>query len=176
MEKLIVGFSTPKKWKPFAWLIMKAYGTPYDHVYVKFHSEYYNRDIIYQASSVMINFMGTHVFESENNIIAEFSVDMTPESKKALMVFAIDNAGKPYSMKEVLGLSVVRIAEMLGFKISNPFKAGTDEYVCSVLGAYILENFASTDVPGDYQDVNPKVLYEFLSASQAVQLPKPPSQ
>lgn len=162
MEKLIIGFSRPKKWKPFAWLIMKGYGTNYDHVYVKFHSDYYDRDIIYQASSVMINFMGTKVFENDNIIVKEFSVDMTSDTKRDLMKFAIDNAGKPYSMKEVLGLAIVRIAELLGKKIENPFKTGTDEYVCSVLGAYILENFGGTDVPGDFENVTPKMLYEFL--------------
>ncbi len=165
METITVGFSRPKKWAAFAWLIMALYGTPYDHVYIKFHSNSLNREIIYQASKMLINFMGVSVFESDNIVYREFKVDISSENKKSLMQFAVDNAGKPYSVKEALGLGVVQILSFFGKKIKNPFKSGTDSYVCSVIGAYILENYTNNDVPGDFQDASPKSLYEFLSSS-----------
>lgn len=162
MEKIIVGFSKPKKWHLFSWIIMALYGINYSHVYIKFHSDYYERDIIYQASKMMINFMGNDVFGKENITIKEFDVDITPENKKALMQFAIDNAGKPYSIKEAIGLGWVRLNAILGRKISNPFKEGTKEYVCSVLADHILEQYTEENAPGDYQDSDPKFLYEYL--------------
>lgn len=166
MGKIIVGFSRPKKWKPFAWAIMKVLGTPYDHVYIKFYSDSLQRNVIYQASKSMINFMGTAVFESDNIIVKEFEVAITPENRIKLMQFAVDNAGKPYSFKEVLGLAWVKICSLFGKKIGNPFKAGTDEYVCSVLADYILENFTDKNAPGDFEDSDPRYLYEFLSKNQ----------
>lgn len=165
MEKLIVGFSRPKTLKLFAWLIMKAYDTPYDHVYIKFHSDTYERDIIYQASKLMINFMGTALFEEENLIIKEFELDISMENKKKLMQFAIDNAGKPYSMREVLGLGLVRISELLGNKIKNPFRDGTKAYVCSVLADYICINYTDHGLK-DFEDVSPKDLYDYLESRE----------
>lgn len=162
MEKIIVGFSYPKKWKIFAWLIQTIYGTPYDHVYIKFHSSTYDRDIIYQASKTMINFMGTSVFESENSIYKEFEVEISPQNKVDLMKFAIDNAGKPYSIKEAFGLGIVRIFALFGKKIENPWKDGNDGYVCSILAAYVMENYLGEDIEGDFEDISPKDIYDFL--------------
>lgn len=162
MKSIIVGFSRPKKWKPFARLIMIAYKITYDHVYVKFHSNTYLRDIIYQASKMMVNFVGTSVFESENIIVKEFSIQISDENYVALMQFAIDNAGKPYSLKEILGLGLVQLCSLFGKIIENPFKEGTNEYVCSILASYILENYTKEGPRIDFQDVNPKFLYDFL--------------
>lgn len=170
MEKIIVGFSRPKKWMPYAWLIMKGFGINYSHVYLKFHSNSYDRDIIYQASKSMINFMSTKVFGDEEIIVKEFEVEISEKSRISLMQFAIDNAGKPYSLREAIGLGLVRICALFGKKITNPFKDGTDSYVCSVLADYILENFAEQDIPGDFQDSDPKYLYNYLTAAKAKQL------
>lgn len=165
MSSITIGFSRPKTWKPFAWLIMKAYRTNYDHVYIKFHSNTYDRDIIYQASSVMVNFMSPVVFQQNNIVVKEFQVDVPDENYAKLMQFCIDNAGKPYSLKEVLGFACVIIAGWFGKKISNPLKSGTEEYVCSVLAGYILDNFTKTVTPSDYEDASPPVIYALLEKS-----------
>jgi hypothetical protein len=162
MKNIIVGFSCPKKWKPFAWAIMKTLNTSYDHVYMKFHSATYSRDIIYQASSVMVNFMGPDVFDSNNNIVKEFSLSISDDNYIKLMQFCIDNAGKPYSIKEILGIFLVIIAKRLGKTISNPFKEGTSQFVCSTLGSYIIEDFANIALPEDYETMSPKDLYILL--------------
>lgn len=163
MEEIKIGFSKPKKWKPFAWLIMIGYGIPYDHVYVKFHSDKYDRDLIYQASKTLVNFMGTEIFKEENFIIDEFSISISDEQKIKMMKFAIDNSGKPYGIKQAFGMAIVRIAEMFGKYIKNPFKDEGKTYVCSELAAYILEEFAGKSIPKDIDDITPKDLYEYLN-------------
>lgn len=163
MKQITVGFSRPKSWKPFAWLIMTAYGTPYDHVYIKFHSDSCQRDIIYQASKMMVNFVGTTVFESENIVVKEFKLQISDENYLALMQFAIDNAGKPYSMKEVLGLAWVRINAWVGRKIENPLKSGDSMWVCSIIADYIIQNFSEKKSSIDYEDMSPKDVYDLLS-------------
>jgi len=167
MESIVIGFSRPRRFKVFGWMIMTAYGTNYDHVYLRIHSESIERDIIYQASKLMINFVGSAVFESENEIVKEFEISISSEHKKSLMQFAIDNAGKPYSFREVLGLAWVRLNALFGKKISNPLRDGQNAYVCSVIQAYILENYTGDNIPGDFEDVSPKDLYDYLTSKQA---------
>jgi hypothetical protein len=162
VAKLIVGFSKPNTWKPFAWLIQKAFNIPYDHVYVNIECFQYDRNVIYQASGSSVNFMATGVFNSKNDILAEFEIDILPENKIALVQFAIDNAGKAYSLKEVFGLAIVRIAELCGKTIKNPFRDGNNTYVCSELVSYLLQQYAGADIPKDYEDMTPKDVYDYL--------------
>lgn len=162
MENITIGFSRPQKWKPFAWLIMTAYGIPYDHVYIKFHSNYYERDVIYQASSTMVNFMSPIVFQANNIIVKEFQLDISTENKKNMVKFAMDNAGIPYGIKQCLGLAIVKICEMFGKKILNPFKDGGKTYVCCELATYVLEQYDSISIPFDQDTINPKELYDYL--------------
>ena len=100
METITVGFSKPKNMtlKPYAWLIMKAYSTPFDHVYIQIYSQKYDRYLIYQASSRMVNFMGRDLFAKNNVVVDQFEVEITPENKTLLMKFAIDKAGTPYGV------------------------------------------------------------------------------
>jgi hypothetical protein len=167
MNKIYIGFSKPKKWKIFAKLIMLGYGIPYDHVYVRFNSDRYDRDLIYQASKSMVNFMGVGVFSEENIIVDEFEVEISDEKLTAMIQFAIDNAGKAYGVKQAFGMAIVRVAEIFGKYIENPFKDGGKTYVCSELGAYVLEHFAGSVIPKDIDDITPKDLYEYLMKIKA---------
>src|ERR1051325_226822 len=165
MKSISVGFSRPNRWKPFAWLIMKAYNIPYDHVYIRVHSDKHDRDLIYQASGIAVNFMGPAIFDSNNVIVKEFKIDIADDKYQALMQFAIDNAGKPYGIKEVVGLAWVRVMQLCGKTVKNPFKDGGATYVCCELVGHILEQFAGVDIPGSMYDWNPKDVYDFLVAN-----------
>jgi hypothetical protein len=169
MDSIIVGFSRPKTWKPFAWLIMKAYGTPYDHVYIRWHSSKLERDVVYQASGTMVNFMGAQFF-ANNNVVDEFEVNITAENKLAMIQFAMDNAGKPYGIKECFGLAWVRICQLFGKTVKNPFKADGSTYVCSELAGFILGEFAGLVVDTDVADITPLEVYSYLMTIKAKQI------
>lgn len=163
--KIKIGFSRPIKWKMFAWLIMKAYRINYDHVFISLNSAKYERELIYQASHTKVNFIGRILFLQDNLIIKEFEIDVTPENYKALMQFAIDNVGKPYGIKEAIGLGIVRLAEIFGKKIKNPFGDSGRTYICSELGGYVLKqftNFKNLDI--DCDNLNPQQLERYLSS------------
>lgn len=164
MNSVIMGFSRPKTWKPFAWLIMTAYNIPYDHVYIKIYSSKYQRALIYQASSTMVNFMGADIFDANNTVVKEFQLEISDDNAVKLMQFAIDNAGKPYGLKEIFGLAVVRIAELCGKSIKNPFKDNGSTYVCSELAAYILQEYMQDKLPKDFEDMTPLDVYNYLSS------------
>ncbi len=166
MKQVIVGFSRPKTWKPFAEAIMAAYRTDYDHVYLKFHSDTYQRDIIYQASSVMVNFMGTDVFDANNEVVKEFTIQMSDESYVKMMQFCIDAAGTPYSIKLVLGFAWVVVNKWFGKIIPNPVQ-GSGLYVCSVIVAYIMENYQGDKAIGNVDSADPTVVYNFLSSGES---------
>lgn len=163
MATIKIGFSRPKTWKPFAELIMFGYGITYDHAYVRYHSDFYNRDVIYQASSTMVNFMSPDIFEANNNIVQEFSFDITDDEHIAMVGFCMDNAGKPYGIKECFGLAWVRINKLLFKKnIKNPFADGGTTYVCCEMAATIVEKFKSIQVPFDLDSLDPKEFMEFM--------------
>lgn len=162
MQTITIGFSKPNTWKPFAWLIMRAYSTPYDHVYIRIHSDKYERDLIYQASSIMVNFMSPEVFDASNITINSFKLSISDESYKSLMQFCIDNAGKPYGIKDILGLSWVRINDWLGRTVKNPFNDGGTTYVCSELVSTILVDFTDIKLNKDTADMTPLDVYNVM--------------
>lgn len=162
MQTIIVGFSKPKKFKIFAWLIQKAYSIPYDHTYIRIHATKYDRDLIYQASKTMVNFMGVEHFLSENDVIREFSVNLSDENYIKMMQFAIDTAGTPYGFKSILGLAIQRIAFWCGKNIKNPFSDGKITEVCSELISTILIEFGEKELPKDVDDMTPLDVYNFM--------------
>ena len=164
MSTIKIGFSKPKKCKPFAWLIMFGYGIPYDHVYLELYSKKYDRKMIYQASGSKVNFMGYELFHEENVVLAEYTVEISDDKYIALMQFAIDNSGRPYGIKQCFGMAIVRIAEIMGKNIKNPFRDGSNTFVCSEMGAYVLENFAGVTLPRDMDDITPLDLWNYFQS------------
>lgn len=139
MKKLTIGFSKARsKWAVISWLIRKVEGSAYSHVYVKFHSDSLERDLVYQASKTMVNFMGTEVFNEEAETVETYTLDLSDEAYKHILQYAIDNAGKPYGVKALLGMGLVKLMGLFGKKIKNPFKDGSSAYVCLELVGVIL--------------------------------------
>lgn len=158
-----VGFSKPKKWMPFSWLIMTGYGTPYSHVYIKYRSDKFNRDLVYQASGTTVNFMGPAVFADHAQVVREFDLEISEEARTKMITFAIDNAGKPYGVKNAVGLMLVRICEIFGKRIDNPFTDDGTTYVCCELVAAILKECLEIDIEADVNLVTPKEMYDLLT-------------
>jgi hypothetical protein len=101
MRTIVVGFSRPKKWNLLSWLIMKIQRTNYSHVYVKFYSNSLERELIYQASGLQVNFVGSILFYNHHLAVKEFELDVSDESHINALRFAVDKAGTPYSIKSL---------------------------------------------------------------------------
>jgi hypothetical protein len=165
MTRMIrICFTRPKNLllKPYACLIMLFQGTPFDHAAVKISAPSFDRDLIYQASHSMVNFMSPDVFNDENIVLAEYTVSISDEHYKPFMQFLIDNAGKPYGLKGVIGLGWVRINELVGRKINNPFRSDGKSYFCSELVFRALSLCTNVDLKVDASDVSPKDLYNMM--------------
>ncbi len=158
MRKVIVGFSRPIEWHVLSATIMLVERTNYSHVYVRTRSDKYDRDLIYQASGLAVNFVGLDFFLSKNTIVDEFDFDVSDETYVKLMQFCIDNAGKPYGSKQLVGMGIKK----LGFE--NPFRDGKQTYVCSEMAAYIIKEFISGGIGTDLDDIDPRAVHEYLSS------------
>jgi hypothetical protein len=167
MDYIIVGFSKPTRWKPFAWLISALWKTEYDHVYIGFYFDKYERNVVYQASKLSVNFMEKSNFTRDNVIIKEFQISITPENKIKMMQFAIDNSAKAYGMKSAIGVGLVKIFSFFGKKIANPFRDGGKTYICCELAAVIMEQFADAKFNTGNDEISPKDVYDYLESSEA---------
>jgi hypothetical protein len=135
MSKIIIGFSKPKSWfVPFSWAIRICYGTPYSHVYLKWHSESLDVDMIYEASGSMIHFTSPTRFSEMETVIKEYSIDISEETRKKMVKNCILRCGIPYAIKEAVGMGIVRLAKLFGIKLTkNPFGQGQLKSKCSEL-------------------------------------------
>lgn len=147
---------------PFAWLIMKAYDISYDHVYIRFYSDKFARNLVYQSSKTMVNFIEFNNFCEANEIVKEFEVAITEIGRTKMIQFAVDNVGKPYGIKNALGLAIVKLCSFFNKKIRNPFSDAGKTYVCCELVAEILKEYTPTKIDQDINSINPKELYDIL--------------
>lgn len=162
MRQLYIGFSTHKRFSLFSYLIRKVEKTEFSHVYVRFDSEFLERTFIYQASGLLVNFQNINSFNNESKIIKEFKLNVPDNVYKNVLCFCIDQVGKPYSLKQIIGVGLDLFNKLFKLNIHNPFVNKTDAFICSEIGAYIVEIIENINI--DNKDlVTPKMLFEHLS-------------
>jgi hypothetical protein len=159
MRKLVIGFSKSTKKLPlFSWAIRLWDGTEYSHCYTQFENRRHPElPLIYQASHDMMNFMSRQVFESNNAVIEEFTIEITDEAYDHLMYKAIQLVGKPYGVKQILGIAVARVLNLK----TNPFHTRQDTYTCSEWCGMVLKELGYV-LPKDPNLITPKDVYKVL--------------
>jgi hypothetical protein len=168
MKQITIGFSKANtKFPIFSWLIMWALKTPYSHVYLKYTEDSLNREIYYQASHTLVNYMGHTTFLDQETVVQEFVFDVSDDNFIAIQQVAIDNAGKPYGISEIFGLAWVLICAKLGVKVNNPFKDAGTTWICDQLIMGILNECDNVQLPEDLNDMDPLDAYNLV-----VTLPK----
>lgn len=159
-DSIIIGFSTHRKFNILSWLICKVLKTDFSHVYVKWYSSKLDRWLIYQASGLKVNFVGQPLFLEDNKPVAEFLVKTTAAEKTDIMATAVDLAGKPYGMKQLIGMAWVYLCHAFGKRVRNPYSDGSKTFICSELAAAILVKLG-TKIE-DLDSISPKDLYDIL--------------
>lgn len=159
--KIYIGFSKPNKFKPFAWLIQKVENRDYDHVYIRLIEPITNSDIIFQASSTMVNLYNPYLFFNNNVTIKEYEIDITVCQYKVLWIYIVKNLGIPYSLIEDFGILLMKI-----FNLKNqPFNRGQSAEFCSKLGANVC-NILNISMPENVSNIDPTLLDQILSNKQ----------
>lgn len=127
MKKIIVGFSrSTKHFSPFSKGIQLWDNCDYSHVYFQFESSKYNVSMIYQASSTMLNYMSKDVFLQHNEVIYEFTLEITDEQYFQIMQNCMKSAGLAYGIKQIFGIIIADI-----FKLNKNIFSDPEKYVCS---------------------------------------------
>ena len=159
---LVIGFSRPKsKWKIFSLLTRLVEDTPFSHVFISWYSPSLDREIVYHASGLMVHFLEGSRFRETNKIVSEFSFELNEHTRTKIIQFAVDRAGAAYSLKQLIGLSLVAIARRLGIDLKNPIKTGRYSYVCCELAGELLNSIGYT-IDQELDDMTPKDLYEII--------------
>lgn len=157
MKTITIGFSkSTGKFAIFSWLIMLAQRNNFSHAYLKYHDDFADRNIIFQASGLEVNLMGCTLFGQKENIVKEFDIQVSDDCFKKIMQFAIDKLGQPYSMLQILNSAIYLICGKSPF---NGYIAGWD---CSKLMADLLEEELGWNIPDNLSVITPKMLYDFL--------------
>lgn len=165
MKQITIGFSRACTTFPiFSWLIMLVQKTPYSHVYIKYQDDYLGQPMYFQASHTLVNSMSESVFLAQETVIQEFTFNVSDASFKSTLLNAANQAGKPYGVMEILGLSLVEIALALGIKMQNPAKDAGTTWVCDQLVAYLLSLCENVKLPMPLNDMTPKDVYNLVSS------------
>ena len=112
--------------------------------------------MIYQASSTMLNYMSKPIFLTHNEIIKEFTLELSNEQYFNLMKTCMSHAGLEYGILQVFGII---IAETLSLQ-ENPF-ADEEKYICSEWVAEQLETLGYK-FDKDLDLVKPIDIYDVL--------------
>lgn len=157
MRRVVVGFSRPRGFfKPFSWAIRLVERTQFSHVYIRSRAEALGVDLIYQASGLQVNFMGLSHFREKALSLYEFEAELSDESYRKFMRWAIENSGANYSTKQPLGILLIKLFN-LG---CNPFDNGRSAWVCSELVGFVLSEFLDLKVDVDLETIGPRGIFD----------------
>ena len=170
MKKIIIGFSTPKKWKVFPFIIRSIDNTLYSHSYWRFESSTWGLDFIYQNSGLHTNFMTSILFEKINKIIVEYEIEVTEEIYNKIGRLCALREGKNYAVLEIIGKgyvflirSFLKIFSKKDFKIKNPFSDGDKTTDCIQEASEVLRSGLNIKSNLDMDSVAIKPWHDFVS-------------
>lgn len=176
MKTIVIGFSKPKDFKLYAYLIMKIDGGLFDHAYLKFHSDSLNRDIVYQAVGKGVQFVGKILFETKNISVEEYEIQVSDDKYTEMMQFCIDNAGMPYGFVQVLSLGIKKLLSKLNIKINNnpnqviSSEIGLKTEFCSEIVTRCLNKVDPKDFDLNAESITPKDLNSILKSLNIKQI------
>jgi hypothetical protein len=162
MKNITIGFSRPKNkiFPFFSWFIRLFQGwSDYSHVFLKINSKSIEREIIYQASGLQVNFVGNDYFKTHIHNIKEFNFKITNKDYKKLLQFMVDNSGKPYSIFQIIGILFYKINP----KLIKIFINNDKKYICSELIGKIINDYIGIKINNNLDFLTPKNLWDLLN-------------
>ena len=158
--KFKVGFSKSTiKFPLFSWLIQLFEWSKFSHTYIEFRLDCVDRTLIFQSSKGMVNIMDKDVFLQENEIVSEFEIDVPLNVYEDMINELTSNAGVKYASKQNVGIVLVRIANLFGKTMKNPWRCG---YNCSELVfTHVIKHIYPTETR-DPDLVTPKEVHNIL--------------
>lgn len=165
MKTIALGFSCPIKPSLFAKAVMWVDKTPYDHVYVRWTWSTIERDIIYQASKLAVNFESNITFLTHAIPVEEYEIQLDDQTHKDIMQFCMDNSDKPYGILQIIGFAYIKICKKLGYSVNNPFPSYGSTFICSKTGAAILALSGTVKIDVPLDNIDPLDLNNIVKAA-----------
>lgn len=130
MAKIYIGFSYPKEFKIGAKLISVWMNRPYSHVYVRFDAGKVPSNV-YHAAHGMVHFRLFENFKKDNNVVKEYEIEVSEETRLSLLIECMQLAAEPYGVKELFKIFALDVVYSLANKeLSMGDSRG---YICSEL-------------------------------------------
>jgi hypothetical protein len=132
MRKIIIGFSTPKKFKIGSALIRCYEQSEFSHIYIKMKTSPNSPlpfDKVFQASHGDVNAITYDMFTSGNKILHEYELDMDEDKYFEIYNWLWHQLGKDYGFGQLIAIAT-------GIKIGNN---DNSKFICSELAAMVLK-------------------------------------
>lgn len=158
MNKISIGFSRPKTWKPLAEIIKILEGTKYSHVFVTWKCTNIDRRKIFESVGSGSRILSNVVFKKSADIVELYSFEVSDDTLFRIEQKAHDQTGRPYGFKALVGLLIMRSFNVVNrvFKLKgrqgNPFRDGEYSQVCVESAAMILSEIDKTLVIDDIEN------------------------
>jgi hypothetical protein len=101
--------------------------------------------------------MSRPVFLDTNEVVEEFTIEVSDEAYDNLMYKAIQLVGRPYGVRQIVGIVVAKIFDL----DKNPFQTKKDTYICSEWCGIVLKELGYV-IPKDPNLLTPKDVYKVL--------------
>lgn len=137
MQKIIIGFSSPNKWKIGAEAIKMWTASDYSHCYIRFVSS--DPEIpsnVYHAASGHVHFVTYENFLKTNRTVKEYHLDVTPEERKKILIKCMKLSFTGYGTIELVKIFGLDILHFVG--INNVNTKNSKGYICSELISEVL--------------------------------------
>jgi hypothetical protein len=161
---MIIGFSRPVKKSFHGWLIEKIDDSTFDHAYLRFTLNKFQRDIVCQSIDVGVQLVSQTEFLSKSTPVEEYELIISDDQFISMVQFCIDNAGKEYSLWGVIGEGFVKLAAKINWKIKNPFDSKDKSYFFSELVTQCLDTIDPKDFNLNADNISPMDLNTIIKS------------
>jgi len=146
---MIIGFSKPKKFNLFSWLIRKYQGKSYSHTFLVAKVPGVDRQVVFHATHIGVNCISYEAFHNHAEVVTE--VNIPDDNLIDALTYCIDKLGSPYSFYALIAIA-------LKLKLNG----GEKKFICSELVGRALK----LDIK-DYDRVTPEEIETILKAKYA---------
>lgn len=136
MRQLIIGFSTPKKFRLASFLIRLFERSVYSHIYIKMmpnSASGLDFPKVFQASHGDVNAQHFDSFREKNHIFYEYKIEITDAKYYEIASWLWLQLGKPYGFLQLIGIAL-------------KLKIGSKGFICSELAGMVLKDHLGFDI------------------------------
>lgn len=160
MKTLNFIFSRPKTWKPLAEIIMSIDHDNFDHGAIRFTSDRWKSDFIYQSSGLRTNFMGGEYFDSINETVESYQLDVDDQIEADIGHLCVEREGRPYPTLTITGIGLVKLLSMVKLTIKNPWPSVDRDCVGEMV--FILQIGLKVPCTLDPNEITPRQFRDWL--------------